>query len=152
MDQILLERLLARMEAKIDSSQEKMDAIEHKMLAKMETTQHEIKAHHKEIMAKMDAQRGVTPTCLGKEENKPLKRKYVEDENEGIKKKRKVKSADASLYKPPTVNELNQLGDTENLFLSTLFRLQFPLSGDHCDEADGDEGNEDMKFNNLEVR
>jgi hypothetical protein len=54
-------RMTARMEAKIDSSQEKMDAIEHKMLAKMETTQHKIKAHHDEMMAKMDTWRGVTP-------------------------------------------------------------------------------------------
>jgi hypothetical protein len=54
MDQNMLERLLARMEAKIDSSQEKMDAVEHKMLAKMETTQHKMKASQKEVMAKME--------------------------------------------------------------------------------------------------
>ncbi|XP_033607618.1 nucleolar protein 6 isoform X3 [Cryptotermes secundus] len=59
------------------------------------------------------------------EENKPLKRKYVEDEKEGTKEKRKkVKPVDAGLYKPPTVKELNQLRETENLFHSNLFRLQ----------------------------
>jgi hypothetical protein len=79
MDQNMLEHLLAqmearmtaRMEAKIVCRQEKMDALEHKMLAKMETTQHEIKAHHEEMMAKMDAWRGVMPACLEEEEPAP---------------------------------------------------------------------------------
>jgi predicted amino acid-binding ACT domain protein len=85
MDQNMLERLLAqmeacmtaRMEAKIDSSQEKMDAIEHKMLAKMETTQHKIKVHHEEMMAKMDAWRGVTPARLEEEEPAPEETEVV---------------------------------------------------------------------------
>jgi hypothetical protein len=79
----MMERLMAGMEAR--------------MMAEMNATQHKTKAHHEEMMAKIDAWRGVTPARLGKEENKPLKKKYVEDENEGIKKKRKVKSEDAIL-------------------------------------------------------
>lgn len=39
-----------------------------------------------------------------------------------IPKKRKKLERD--LYKPPTVEELNQLRETENLFHSNLFRLQ----------------------------
>lgn len=38
-----------------------------------------------------------------------------------LKKKRKL---DKNLYKPPTVEELNELRETENLFHSNLFRLQ----------------------------
>jgi hypothetical protein len=75
-------RMTAKMEAKIDSSQEKMDAIEHKMLAKMETTQHRIKAHHEEMMAKMDAWRGVTPACPEKEEPAPEEPKAVAETEE----------------------------------------------------------------------
>lgn len=73
-----------------------------------------------------DEEEGVeSDGCSGtEEEKKPLKRKYAEDENDGTKKKRKVKSVDASLYKPPTVKELNQLKETESLFHSNLFRLQ----------------------------
>nr|CAD7198663.1 unnamed protein product [Timema douglasi] len=42
----------------------------------------------------------------------------------GKKKNKKTKTLDPNLYKPPTVKELNQLRETENLFNSNLFRLQ----------------------------
>nr|CAD7411264.1 unnamed protein product [Timema poppensis] len=42
----------------------------------------------------------------------------------GKKKNKKTKTLDPKLYKPPTVKELNQLRETENLFNSNLFRLQ----------------------------
>ncbi|RLU24256.1 hypothetical protein DMN91_004467 [Ooceraea biroi] len=51
------------------------------------------------------------------------KRKKVTDElTERVPKKRK--KLEKNLYKQPTVEELNQLRETENLFHSNLFRLQ----------------------------
>lgn len=48
--------------------------------------------------------------------------KIIDDSiDNSLKKKRKL---DKNLYKPPTVEELNQLRETENLFHSNLFRLQ----------------------------
>ena len=50
------------------------------------------------------------------------RRKVTDDPTDTLlKKKRKL---DKDLYKPPTVDELNQLRETENLFHSNLFRLQ----------------------------
>ncbi|XP_046624374.1 nucleolar protein 6 isoform X1 [Neodiprion virginianus] len=50
------------------------------------------------------------------------KRKITDDHDvTAPKKKGKI---DKELYKPPTVEELNQLRETENLFHSNLFRLQ----------------------------
>lgn len=51
------------------------------------------------------------------------KRRKVTDDTTNImpNKRKKLKS---DLYKPPTVEELNQLRETENLFHSNLFRLQ----------------------------
>nr|CAD7423699.1 unnamed protein product [Timema monikensis] len=45
------------------------------------------------------------------------------------KKNKKNKQLDPKLYKPPTVKELNQLRETENLFNSNLFRLQLSDQG-----------------------
>ncbi|PSN31316.1 Nucleolar protein 6 [Blattella germanica] len=55
-----------------------------------------------------------------------LKRKADENDDEGAtkKKKKQHKSEDARLLRAPTVKELNQLRETENLFHSNLFRLQ----------------------------
>ncbi|EFN61369.1 Nucleolar protein 6 [Camponotus floridanus] len=54
--------------------------------------------------------------------NGKKKRKKVTDElTEAVIKKKKFKN---DLYKQPTVEELNQLRETENLFHSNLFRLQ----------------------------
>jgi len=55
--------------------------------------------------------------------NKEKKRKKVTDEltETAPKKKKKFEN---SLYKQPTVEELSQLRETENLFHSNLFRLQ----------------------------
>lgn len=54
--------------------------------------------------------------------NGEKKRKKVTDElTEAVIKKKKFKN---DLYKQPTVEELNQLRETENLFHSNLFRLQ----------------------------
>ncbi|CAL7937003.1 unnamed protein product [Xylocopa violacea] len=50
------------------------------------------------------------------------KRKVTDDSTEVLPKKKKRLHKD--LYKPPTVEELNQLRETENLFHSNLFRLQ----------------------------
>ncbi|XP_076760517.1 nucleolar protein 6 Mat89Ba [Xylocopa sonorina] len=50
------------------------------------------------------------------------KRKVTDDSTEVLPKKKKKLQKD--LYKPPTVEELNQLRETENLFHSNLFRLQ----------------------------
>nr|CAD7260993.1 unnamed protein product [Timema shepardi] len=47
----------------------------------------------------------------------------------GKKKNKKTKTLDPKLYKPPTVKELNQLRETENLFNSNLFRLQLSDQG-----------------------
>nr|CAD7569233.1 unnamed protein product [Timema californicum] len=47
----------------------------------------------------------------------------------GRKKNKKTKTLDPKLYKPPTVKELNQLRETENLFNSNLFRLQLSDQG-----------------------
>ncbi|OXU19050.1 hypothetical protein TSAR_001365 [Trichomalopsis sarcophagae] len=60
------------------------------------------------------------------EKQKPLvkinkKRKNSENDDPSAKKKGKVEKG---LYKQPTVEELNQLRETENLFHSNLFRLQ----------------------------
>lgn len=57
-------------------------------------------------------------------ENGPkiIKRKVKEDEAVAVPKKKQ--KTDKELYKPPTVEELNQLRETENLFHSNLFRLQ----------------------------
>ena len=41
---------------------------------------------------------------------------------------KKIKVSKAELYKPPTNEELNQLKETENLFHSTLFRMQVKCS------------------------
>jgi len=55
--------------------------------------------------------------------NQEKKRKKVTDElTEPVPKKKKKFEND--LYKQPTVEELNQLRETENLFHSNLFRLQ----------------------------
>lgn len=55
--------------------------------------------------------------------NQEKKRKKVTDElNEAAPKKKK--KFENSLYKQPTVEELSQLRETENLFHSNLFRLQ----------------------------
>lgn len=51
------------------------------------------------------------------------KRKKVTDELAGAAPKKK-KKFENSLYKQPTVEELSQLRETENLFHSNLFRLQ----------------------------
>lgn len=55
--------------------------------------------------------------------NQEKKRKKVTDEltETAPKKKKKFEN---SLYKQPTVEELSQLRETENLFHSNLFRLQ----------------------------
>lgn len=55
--------------------------------------------------------------------NKEKKRKKVTDDliEAAPKKKKKFEN---SLYKQPTVEELSQLRETENLFHSNLFRLQ----------------------------
>jgi len=55
--------------------------------------------------------------------NKEKKRKKITDEltETAPKKKKKFEN---SLYKQPTVEELSQLRETENLFHSNLFRLQ----------------------------
>lgn len=54
--------------------------------------------------------------------NGEKKRKKVTDElTAAVIKKKKLKN---DLYKQPTVEELNQLRETENLFHSNLFRLQ----------------------------
>lgn len=54
---------------------------------------------------------------------KEKKRQKVTDEITEIVPKKK-KKFENSLYKQPTVEELNQLRETENLFHSNLFRLQ----------------------------
>lgn len=52
-----------------------------------------------------------------------MKRKKVTElDAETVSKKRK--KLESNLYKQPTVEELNQLRETENLFHSNLFRLQ----------------------------
>ncbi|XP_011646423.1 nucleolar protein 6 [Pogonomyrmex barbatus] len=56
-------------------------------------------------------------------ENQEKKRKKVTDELTEVVPKKK-KKFENSLYKQPTVEELNQLRETENLFHSNLFRLQ----------------------------
>ena len=45
-----------------------------------------------------------------------------EEMGEPVAKKSKLTNKE--LYKPPTNDELNQLKETENLFHSTLFRMQ----------------------------
>lgn len=55
--------------------------------------------------------------------NREKKRKKVTDElTEAVPKKKK--KFENNLYKQPTVEELSQLRETENLFHSNLFRLQ----------------------------
>lgn len=54
--------------------------------------------------------------------NQNIKRMIDDPQDNTIPKKRKKLERD--LYKPPTVEELNQLRETENLFHSNLFRLQ----------------------------
>lgn len=45
--------------------------------------------------------------------------------DEGGKKRKKKQNADGNKrIKPPTTEELNKLRETENLFLSNMFRLQ----------------------------
>ncbi|XP_018301266.1 nucleolar protein 6 [Mycetomoellerius zeteki] len=56
-------------------------------------------------------------------ENQEKKRKKVTDELIEIAPKKK-KKLEKNLYKQPTVEELSQLRETENLFHSNLFRLQ----------------------------
>lgn len=55
--------------------------------------------------------------------NQEKKRKKVTDEITQVASKKK-KKYENSLYKQPTVEELNQLRETENLFHSNLFRFQ----------------------------
>lgn len=54
--------------------------------------------------------------------NQEKKRKKVTDEL--IEAPKKKKKHESNLYKQPTVEELSQLRETENLFHSNLFRLQ----------------------------
>ncbi|XP_053973649.1 nucleolar protein 6 [Hylaeus volcanicus] len=51
------------------------------------------------------------------------KRKVINESTNTIMPKKR-KKLEHDLYKPPTVEELNQLRETENLFHSNLFRLQ----------------------------
>ncbi|XP_012256852.2 nucleolar protein 6 isoform X2 [Athalia rosae] len=62
---------------------------------------------------------------LAQNKSEATKRKIVTgDDNDVAVPKKKGKNIDKELYKPPTVEELNQLRETENLFHSNLFRLQ----------------------------
>jgi len=45
-------------------------------------------------------------------------------ENGGKKRKKQQKIDSSKRIKPPTTEELNKLRETENLFLSNMFRLQ----------------------------
>lgn len=45
-------------------------------------------------------------------------------EESGVKRKKKHKTDVNKRIKPPTAEELNKLRETENLFLSNMFRLQ----------------------------
>lgn len=56
-------------------------------------------------------------------ENQEKKRKKVTDELTETTPKKK-KKLEKNLYKQPTIEELSQLKETENLFHSNLFRLQ----------------------------
>lgn len=56
--------------------------------------------------------------------NQENKRKKVTDELIKVVPPKKRKKFENGLYKQPTVEELNQLRETENLFHSNLFRLQ----------------------------
>ena len=56
-------------------------------------------------------------------ENQEKKRKKVTDELTETAPKKK-KKLEKNLYKQPTIEELSQLRETENLFHSNLFRLQ----------------------------
>lgn len=51
-----------------------------------------------------------------------MKKRKIEDIEVTVPKKKS--KTDKELHKPPTVEELNQLRETENLFHSNLFRLQ----------------------------
>lgn len=54
--------------------------------------------------------------------NREKRRRKVTDELTKVPKKKK--KFESSLFKQPTVEELDQLRETENLFHSNLFRLQ----------------------------
>ncbi|CAG9857139.1 unnamed protein product [Phyllotreta striolata] len=65
-----------------------------------------------------DSEYSVEETAPNKVKNK---RKYEDIPTDAPKTKKKSKN---ELYKPPTVEELNNLRETENLFNNNLFRLQ----------------------------
>lgn len=48
----------------------------------------------------------------------------IAGEESGIKRKKKQNTDVSKRIKPPTAEELNKLRETENLFLSNMFRLQ----------------------------
>ncbi|KAK0168959.1 hypothetical protein PV327_002715 [Microctonus hyperodae] len=51
-------------------------------------------------------------------------KRILEDDGDTVKPKKKKIRKENDLYKQPTVEELNQLRETENLYHSNLFRLQ----------------------------
>ena len=50
----------------------------------------------------------------------------------GAPPKKKAKLSKAGLYKPPTSDEINQLKETENLFQSSLLRMQVGVASLYC--------------------
>lgn len=53
-----------------------------------------------------------------------MQKRILEDDGDTVKPKKKKIRKENDLYKQPTVEELNQLRETENLYHSNLFRLQ----------------------------
>ena len=50
----------------------------------------------------------------------------------GAPPKKKAKFSKTGLYKPPTSDEINQLKETENLFQSSLLRMQVSVASLYC--------------------
>ena len=50
----------------------------------------------------------------------------------GAPPKKKAKLSKTGLYKPPTSDEINQLKETENLFQSSLLRMQVSVASLYC--------------------
>lgn len=71
-----------------------------------------------------DAPEGITEGSGGHGHVKDDADKWSRLEEGPPRKKAKLSSDKPSLYKPPTSEELHQLRETENLFQSSLFRMQ----------------------------
>ena len=108
-----------------DGNEEEDDEEEEEEIDFAETTEGntKVKAADKQLKRQRTPTKSdVSSTQVAKKAVTMVNEEVTELSDEPSAKKKKLSKAE--LYKPPTNEELNQLKETENLFHSTLFRMQ----------------------------